>query len=425
VAVSTATQRSANRAAAPAHPPVTPPPLPLAQDEFRLLLLRGRKNLGDITYLVTACSWQDTGAIMTGDVSLQDPDPGAGKLSVSPQSILLGDMVELQARAANSAAFVEMWRMRVQQASTATAAGTRSWSLADDLQNLSDSTDSFRFVRDKKQHKHGWTADQVIRFVCQRYGIRIGALPRMSYRMKRMVQNDSSPLDVITEALRTERVHTAHRFVMRFRRGKLFITPLRRSSLMYEMGPTIIEGTLGLTKTEDFATVLTVRGAAHTEKGTDGKKHKVKKGRKIAVRVTSKKSSARFGVVHKTVTLSGIDSSAEARHRGLAEITKRLKPNRQFTFTHPGVLGIRRGQALRIRSRDAALAHVVWVTDVRHSLAPGDYTMEVTVTFSDPFSLTRADKLAVKKAAAAAKKRRKTKGKKSSPPKPRLRAVRS
>lgn len=423
MAVSTTSQRAANRAAAPAQAPVSPPPLPLGRDEFRVMLLQGG-HPKDITDLVTACSWQDAAAIMTGDVSLQDPDPGAGRLSVTPQSIVLGDLIQLQARAVGTASFVELWRMRVGEASVSLTEGTRSWTLSDNLQNLADSSDSFRFVRDKK-HKHGWTADQVVRFVCKRYGIRIGALPRMSYRIKRMVKTDSSPLDVITEALRTERVHTSHRFVMRFRRGKLYVTPLRRSSLIYELGPTIIEGTLGLAKRDDFATALTVRAAAHTTKAKDGKKHRVKKVRKIAVQVTSKKSSARFGLVHKTVTLSGIDSSSEARHRGLAEITKRLKPNRQFTFTHPGVLGIRRGQALRIRSRDKALAQVVWVTEVRHSVAPGDYSMEVTVTFSDPFKLSRADKLALKKAAAAKRKRRKHAAAKSSPPRPKLHSVRS
>lgn len=414
-----AAQRAANRKPAkkPAQPSVPGPPIPLGRDEFRVFLLRPKKPNLEITDLGTAVSWSDDSPILSGDLAIQDPSLGKPTVAVS-----LGDEIMLQARSVATGAWAEVWRMRVKNTSTSIKAGSRAWTIADDLQNLADSTDDFRFVRGKG-HKKGWTATQIIRAVCKRYGIKIGALPNTTYLIKSTVAKDASPLDVITDALRTDRVHTGRRYVMRFRRGKLFITPLVRSNLVYQMGPTIIEATYTLSKEAGFATMLTVRGSVHRVKGKDGKLHTIRKGAKLRVRVSRPSTTARFGVVHKKVTLKGADSVAEARKLGLAELDKRLRPKKEFTFTHPGIIGLRRGQAMRIRTAD--IAQVAWVTGIRHSVGAGDYTMEVTVTFSDPFTLTRAERLAAARAkAAAAKGRKSDKGAKKTKPKPKLATVR-
>lgn len=411
---STAAKRKANRKPAKPLPGlVAATPIQLGTDEFRAFLIKGATTT-EITSLTTGVTWDDSTPILSGDIQVQDPDP-----AVKTVTIALGDQVMLQGRARASAAWAEVWRMRIEGASVALKAGNRGWSLADDFQNLADSTDNFRFVRGKA-HKQGFLASEIIRAVCKRYGISIGALARTRYRIKRYTNTAASPMDVITDVMRTERVHTGQRFVMRFRRGKLYITPLVRSALMYQMGPTIIEGTYALAKKSGFATSLTVHGTSSQAKSKDGKKHTVRKARKVTVRVSSPSSVRRFGVVHKTVTLKGIDSTSEARTKGLAEIVKRLKPGQTLTFTHPGVLGIRRGQALRMRDSAHGLLQVVWVTAVRHSVAPGDYSMEVTVTFDDPFKLSSADRAAQARAKKAAAKGRKTAGsnKKKAKPKP-------
>lgn len=414
-------QRKANRKPAKRLPGLVPAtPIPLATDEFRTFLMKGAKK-EEITHLTTSVTWSDTAPILTGDLQVQDPDA-----SEKTVKIALGDRVLLLGRARASGTWNEVWRMRIEGASVALKAGTRGWSLADDLQNLADSTDDFRFVRGKA-HKRGFLASEIVRAVCRRYGIRIGALPRTTYRIKRHVAKDASPIDVITDVMRTERVHTGKRYVMRFRRGKLYITPLVRSALMYEMGPTIIEGTYAIAKATGYATSLTVHGTSSQAKSKDGKKHAVRKARKVTVHVTSPSAVRRSGVVHKTVSLKGIDSKSEARHKGLAEIVKRLKPGQTLTFTHPGILGVRRGQALRLRDRAHALLQVVWVTEVRHSVSPGEYSIEVTVTFDDPFKLSAADKAAIARAKKAAAKGRKAAGSnkktvKPKPPKAKLRA---
>ena len=405
-------QRAANRR--PAVRSTTSPatPVVLGRDEYRVFLLRPKQSPLEITDLGTAVSWSDSAPILTGELQIQDPSPGKPTVSV-----LEGDRIQLQGRTTASGVWGEVWRMRVQGTSNAIKAGTRGWSLADDLQNLADSTDDFRFVRDRA-HKKGWLASEIIRVVCRRYGIPVGALPKTTYRIKRKIAKNASPIDVITDVMKTERVHTGKRFVMRFRRGKLFITPLVRSTLMYEMGPTIIEGTYDTNKAEGFATKLTVRGTQTSAKGKDGKQHKLRKPKKIAVSVSRAKIVARFGVVHRTITLKGLDSTAEARQRGLAELDKRTRPSQKFTFTHPGILGVRRGQAMRLRIPERSVAQVVWITELRHSVAVGDYSMEVTVTFTDPFKLTKADRLARTRAAkAAAKGRKADANSKKKPPK--------
>ena len=418
MAVSKSSQRRRNRKPRRQVPLAPPKPVVLGRDDFLVYLLRPKQPARPLTSLVTSLSWSDSAPVLTGDLQVQDPS--SGKPTVD---ILAGDQIQLQGRSLSAGVWNEVWRMRVQGTTTSLKAGTRAWTLADDLQNLADSVDDFRFAR-KKGHRRGWLASEVIRYVCRRYGIKVGALPRTTYRIKNLTKKAASPLDVITDAMKTERVHTGRRYVMRFRRGKLFITPLVREALVYEMGPTIIDATFTTAKDPRFATDLTVLGSSSTHKGKDGKKHKVAKPHKITVRVTSPKSSRRFGVVHRSITLKGIDSRAEARSRGLHEITKSLKPVRTFTFTHPGILGVRRGQAMRLAFPERGLAQVVWITELRHSVSGGDYSMEVTVMFDDPFKLTKADRVARDKAAKAAKHGRKSKATKKRRPKPRLAAVR-
>jgi len=133
--------------------------------------------------------------------------------------------------------------------------------------------------------------------------------------------------------------------------------------------------------------------------------------------------TARYGVVHQSITLKGIDSLAEARKRGLAKLAQVMKPARTLSFTHPGVIGIRRGQALRLRDWESGAWLVVWVQEVRHSVSAGDYSIEVTVQFTDPFKMTAADKRAEKRfKAAQAKNRKAAAAKRKSKPKPSKRA---
>jgi hypothetical protein len=410
---STSARRAENRH--PAKPRYLPHrPGPLGDDEFRTFLLRPKPHsLGtktDISDETLSVSWQDSGAILTGELQEQDPDPTMRKRVVN-----LGDTVLLMGRAKGFGSWSEVWRMRVKSASLSLKPGTRAWELTDDLQNLADSKDSFKFSR-KKPHQRGFLASEIAITVCKRYGIPIGKITRTKYRIKNQTMKDGSPMDVITDAYKTERTQTGRRYVIRFRRGRLWITPLFRSSLLYEMSETIADGSFNLTKREDYATVLTVNGTPTVHKGKDAKGHTKRKTKKVTARVTRQAFTARYGVIHQSVAMKGIDSLSEARKRGLASLSRRMTPKREMTFTHPGVLGIRRGQALRLRDPEKGSMMVCWIQEVRHNVSAGDYSMEVTVTFSDPFKPTQADKRAAarfkraqakgRKAAAARKKKR-------------------
>jgi hypothetical protein len=405
----------------PAKPKYRPStPKPLGTDEFRTFLLRPGKPAIEISDDTVSVSWSDSGQILTGDLTEQDPDKTQKKVSV-----MLGDQIMLQGRTTPASAWAEVWRMRVETSALTMLTGTRAWTLADNLQNLADSVDDFRFVRGKA-HKQGFLASEVARAVCRKYGIPVGSITRTKYRIKRQIAKNASPLDVITEAYRTERTQTGNRYVIRFKRGKLYITPLVRSSLLYEVGSTIADGTWSLAKSDKYATVLTVHGTPSAHKGKDAKGHTKRRTKKITTRVTRRKFTRRYGTVHKSVTMKGVDSLAEARNRGLALLAKRMTPTRSLTFTHPGILGIRRGQAIRLRDPNKGTLTVCWVTEVRHSVSAGDYSMDVTVTFTDPFKATAADKKAAarfKRAQAKNRKAAKSKHKtKTSKPTRRARA---
>jgi hypothetical protein len=417
---SAATKRAESRH--PAKPTyVAQKPLPLAQDEFQTYLLKPGNKQVEISDETVSVSWVDSGPVLAGELQEQDPDPQMRKIGVN-----LGDTIMLMGRSRTEGSFTELWRMRVQSANLSLRAGTRAWNLTDDLQNLADSRDDFRFVRGKA-HKQGFLASEVARVVCRKYGIQVGTITPTKYRIKRQIVKNGSPLDAITDAYKTERTQTGVRYVIRFKRGKLYITRLTHSALLYELGETIADGTYEITKRATYATVITLHGTGSKRKGKDAKGHTKRKTVKITSRVTRKAFTARYGIVHKSVTMKGIDSLAEAKKRGLADLAKRMKPNRTLTFTHPGVLGIRRGQGLRLRDPSKGTWMLCWVTEVRHAVSAGSYTMDVTVTFSDPFKLTAADKRAAKRFAKARAKGRKAaaaKRKARAKPSPRARARR-
>ena len=396
---------------------------PIGRDRFRITLMRDGGRLPFDPW-VESFNWQEADdGYLAGQINLIDLKP------MTLPSFTIGD--QFLCEYLTGGKWQEAWRLRVQSpgdGDTITrdlVTDGRAILLADDLLLLSRSTDDWKFTVGKA-HPHGWHPHEVVRAVCRRYGVRIGALPRTRSRIRKMVHTNTSPLAMINLAMRFERTNRGSRFVMRFRNGKLYITPLVPDAVLLHLGPAITVGSQGLAQRQDYATTLTVRATTADTKGKDGKGRTTKKHRKIVVGVTKAAFLRRYGHVHGVVNIKGVHSTAQARKLGLVELNKRMRATRTVSFTHPGIVGVRRGQAIRLRIPSAGLTMIAFVSTVTHSVTAGDYTMDVTVQFSDPLAATKADKVAAAKVAAAARRARKGgSAKRATPPRPKGAAQRS
>jgi hypothetical protein len=345
---------------------------------------------------VEACSWDDgaanRGAITTGSVTVRDRALGVG-----PQVHLdIGDQMRLEADAGGG--YQEVWTMRVSNPQLSEKEGQRTFDLANDLDLLARSEDDFYFQAGPGTGKpNGWTFDEVIRHVCQMYGVRLGAIPKGKFRRKKSWSHRNvSPLDVFQMALNVERQHTGRRFVIRWARGMLWILPLQRSPHLLALGPSLIEaaysthlaagqGADGINEGY-FASAVTIRGLKNAPTKKDKKGHLKPQFNKIHASVESPASIRRFGYVRRVVWSPDAKTDKDLVEQARQYLAAVAKPIKSLTLTHAGMPFLRRGDAIKLGLGDTALrSQIVWVTEASFSLSPSDFTMVVTVTFDDPY----------------------------------------
>lgn len=367
---------------------------------------RGGKKL-DLKGLVESVSWEDAGAVLTGTMTVRKP-PGKEKFDMK------GLLVKLAYSPREGAARREVWRMRCFNVSEGLKEGTIEVELKSSLYRLKQTRHAYKFTKGKAYPK-GWPAKRVIRRVAKRAHFKVARLPKMRYRVKKLVEDDATPWDMILKVLRWEREESGRRFVLYEKRGRIAISPLKRSPHLLGMRKTLLDAQLQETIRKNFATALTVRA-------TGGTKHKKKK---IKVVVKSRALTKRYGLIHAEVKApDGVNTRREARRYGKRLLRERAKPKQEISFSHPGIPSLRRNHAIMLNLPGDEFRQVVFVKTVSHSLSGGDYSMEVTLRLTDPFRKyddERRERVRKKKCAAAKKaKRRMPKDcKKDGTPKPR------
>jgi hypothetical protein len=363
-------------------------PLSFGRDKFRLTVLRpsnSKKPNLSLDGLCEAFSWvEDSKSVLSGSISVRLPtfDP-RGRFDLT-----FGDMVVCQVSRVGSDTFREVWRMRVNSPEFQIADSVYQWELVDDLVRLGESKGDFKY-RKSKLKPNGWLGHQVIAEVAKQYGFQLGRIPKLRHRIKKLTMTNVSPLAVIGRVLRYERIAYGSRYFIRWNQGRLDIVPYQRSAELLAMSKTIIDGTYSLTKTDGFATSVTVTGARKVkESKKDSKGHDRTKKKAIQTRVDAAAAIKRYGRIHKKIKApDSADTHAELVTFGKHYLAKHSVPKRELTFTHPGIWSLRRGAALRLTIEDAGINNtIVYVTEVDHNVGQGnDYTMDVTVQFDDPF----------------------------------------
>jgi hypothetical protein len=364
------------------------PKLAFGDDEWRVRCFRGQgRPVLDLSDLTTQVGWTDNGPILTGAMTLRQPDNHA-RLDISE-----GHVIHLDWRHAGARAWRQVWEMRLggplenTGVSTSVKAGTSEFQLADDLTLLARGKVSFK-CKSKLVH-------QALSIFCRENGIPHGPLPKTRHRIKSFHMTDS-PLNIIMALIRAENVNEDRFFRIRWvpESGVNFV-PLQRSRYLVEIGDTVLDATLLQRRRVDFTTELTAKAT------TGSKRHK----RHITTTVTSTAYQRRFGTVRRTINVDA-DSVSEARIKAKRVLAKLLLPHREVTFTHPGIPFLRRQAALKLRIASQGFDRLVYVSSIAHTVTSSNYTMDVAVQFTDPFAETAAQKKAAKCAAAKARGRR-------------------
>jgi hypothetical protein len=216
----------------------------------------------------------------------------------------------------------------------------------------------------------------------------------------------ASPLAVITKAYKLDRDETGRRFVIAMKNGRLTVTQLRRSRDLLLVGEHLIEATLQESLKKNFATVVKLHATAKKAKDKKGKKKK----NKLEVEVKSGKAAmARYGRIRAEWTLDDpVASKAAARRQAKIRLAKSQEPKQELSMTLPGIPTLQRGDALKVAIPEFDMVELIYVASVSHNVAPnGDYTMEVTAAFDDPFVDEKGEEIREKICKKARKRGRK------------------
>lgn len=388
------------------------PPVDFGREQFRFTLLRTARKLPalDIDPFVEHADWQRADSQRTGELNFRRP-----LTQRAADQVANGDVVRCEVDALSSGQWRRLWQMTVQTPSEDIAAGSLSLALASQLDPVTKNRAAFKFRKDHA-HPRGWKADQITRAVAKRFHIKLGRVAVAHHYMTRLVETSAGPLDVIVRAWQHERTQTGRRYDVDTSRGILEVLELRRPKYMLLIGAAIADATVEH-RIDGIASAIVATATRHEA----GKRTK----RKLHVKVIDAARVRRYGYIVKTVSApAGIDTVAELRRYAKRRLARLHAPRPTVTFTHPGLAWIDRGDAILLQLPEAGLVQLVFVTEARHNLSAGSYTMDVTVAWTDPWAADARAARVAKKKTAAARKRNRTTSATSTPPVPKKAATR-
>lgn len=329
---------------------------------------------------VTGLSWEDAGPHLRGTLSLAKPHAwGERPLGVRP-----GDSVVCRVFTKAGGDAKEVWRMRVVGPVAAEALdGTMEVALQTDYALYRRSRGDFKYVKGRR-HRRGWSCDEITRDVCERFRIPYvrEELPRGRHKIEKLVRKNVSPMEIIAEAYRREAGFAGYKFAIHFRHGRLNVDWLRYPEFMYILGPAIVGATVERSVKGSYATAVEVKRTIKK----DGKREKISSGL-----IVNERGARRSGFVRRLVHAEAGNSAAALKGRAKRYLARQFKPRYEVTVRHPGVPWVRRGDALRLYVPEEGVttengqAVICFVNAVTHTVAAGEYTMEITVRFADPF----------------------------------------
>jgi hypothetical protein len=86
----------------------------------------------------------------------------------------------------------------------------------------------------------------------------------------------------------------------------------------------------------------------------------------------------------------GAKSAAEAKQLAKVYLARVGKVRPTLSITHPGMVNLHKGDAIKMYVKDLALNVIVWVAEVSHTVDASGHSMSVTCVFDDPMANPKA-----------------------------------
>lgn len=367
--------------------PITPGAFDL---DFTLLRTGAGAQL-DLNDVVESASWtEDSGAsTLTGTLALRRPDPE------DRDSLPIGVGHLVRCRVYWGARWYELWTMRCEPPDVTVDDGTLSVALADDMVLLRRSRRDYVFRRSRATRP--FYAHEIAAAVAHRNGIRVGALAKGSAPIHKLIRRHASAAEVIAAAYAAEHRHTARRFVMRMRDGRLEVFAFRRNPVLFLLGEQIVSAAISQVLPKNPATVLTGKAVLGKAKARKHLRHTV----------SDPRLRARLGYTRREQDFGRVTSLSELVDKTNRAYAKANRIDRTGTVTVPLLPFIRRGDGVRVNMPGEGLAGAnayVYVTGARHSVTPDSQTSEFDWTMDDPFLADQQRLEAAQRAKARAAK---------------------
>lgn len=352
-----------------------PPEVP-GDFAFELTLLRPRKPPMDFTHLCESFTWDESSSEMTGNLQLHRSDPD------NPATLPIGRGNRVRCRVKWAGSWYELWTMRCKPPEDTLEENLSSVTLLDDMDLLKRTKRDWSFRPTKRRH-HGYFPHEIVRLVCKRQGIKVGAIAKGRYRVPAITLKNATPLDVIKRAYAHEKKKTGRSFVIRMRNGKLEVVPLKRNPLVYVLSKQIQSALLSQqAASETPATVWTGRGRIGSGKDT----------KKVVYTDYDRAVVDRLGYVHHTHNYGKVDSAADLRAKVRRDLAKALKVDRTAQVTYQGIPFIRRGEGARLdlpKEGFAGKDAFVYATTASHTVQGATYNSTWDFTTDDPYIVLR------------------------------------
>lgn len=390
------------------------PTIRLLGNDFQLWLVR--KGFGRIRVdtLATDITWDDAQPVLTGQLNLRMAQDSTKSFEALP-----GDLIILKARDTD-AKIKEWWRMKITSPGADYASGVRTFMLANDLHRLYDSQAEFKY-RKSTDHPKGWTGLEVIQDVLDQYGYDVGEIPAdlADIRITKYGPVVAKPSDVVVMVL--NRFHREHGkwYVIAYDHGKVNFRPYQRTERLLELGTLLSQAGYSAAISDRFATAVYMRSTGTQAAGNDKNKHRKVTHRPLRTLVEADDAVERYGLI-TSMGFVYADSEQELVKLGKQHLTMVVTPDRTITVTHPGVVGLRRHDAVRINveADEDIFDQVLYVASVSFSLSGGQFDMQVTLSMDDPYVADAVDAVKETLAEVQTKRGRKASTKKKAGTKP-------
>lgn len=348
-------------------PPITP-----GEFDFELTLLRPKLPPVNLDRFCESFMWEESSSEMTGNLQLHRPD------AANPATLPIQRGQRVRCRVKWSGSWYVLWTMRVQPPEVQPEENNVSVNLVDDMDLIKRTKRDWSF-RSTKHRRFGYFPEEIVRLVCKRAGIKIGAIAKGRHRVPSLHLKNATPLDVFKQAYSHEKVKTGRSFVIRIRDGKLEIVPLKRNPVVYLLAKQIRTALISQEPaSEDPATVLTGRGRVGS--GKDAKK--------VSYTDYDRAVVEQYGYVHNTKDYGRVESKTDLRGKVQRDLAKQLKVNRTATISHQGIPFIRRGDGAKLAFPKEGFsgAHAfVYATTATHNVQGSNYQSTWDFTTDDPF----------------------------------------